>query len=99
MLLQAGSLSHSTCEPYIKIKNLDGVSYKHPCDLVVAIDKFMMSECPKSMTKTQLDYAIEFTKNNDSDVGRADLDALDVLFAEIVISGKECNEIQGVVCG
>lgn len=99
MLSTSGTLGLSTCAPYIKIKNLDGTTYKHPCDLVIAIDRFLMSECPRDMTKTQLDYAIEFVQYEDENTDRADLDALNSLFAQIVISRKSCEEIQGGGCG
>lgn len=99
MLSSAGSIGRSTAKPYDTFHKLDGDVYVFGCDTVNAIDAFLMNECSKNMTSTQLEYVKDLVKYEDNLLVRDDLIALDALLYEMVIGGKSCIEIQRGNCG
>jgi hypothetical protein len=78
---------------------LDGLRYRFECKSVDAMDLFMNTECVDALKKSELDLFLEFVKYEDGELQRDDLIALDHLFYEMVVKNKECNIIQGAICG
>lgn len=85
--------------PYLRVQKLDGIAHIYECRYVDLIDAFMMSECSADMLRSDISHFNDFIKYQDSELVRADLSELDDLLVSMVISGSDCQILQGANCG
>jgi len=85
--------------PYFKVQNLGAVSYIFECTYVDRIDGYMVSECSASLLRSELEHFNDFIRYQDLEITRADLVALNDLLVSMVLTGNDCNTLQGASCG
>lgn len=99
MVATAGDLGTITRQPYERLMGLDGFKYLIDCDTIASIDRFLMSECSRNMTDTDVAYAMDFIEFQKSRIGRMDIIALNDTLLNMVVSGKNCITLQGEISG
>lgn len=99
MLSTAGVLGDISRQPYTVLQSLDDAVYVYDCDTIEAIDAFMMSECSRNMTKTDIQTAKDFAAYQDGLWSRDDLVDLDRMLSLMVTQNMDCISAQGAISG
>lgn len=96
MLAYAGTLGKTTELPYSVVSTANGEQTLIDCDSVAAIDRYMLHEDSRNMTKADMDLFHDLVRYSDGDIeARHDIIALDQMLVAMVQSGNPCSVIKG----
>jgi hypothetical protein len=84
--------------PFFKLQKLNGIKHIFECRYVDLIDGYMVSECSANMLRSDIDHFNDFIKYQDSELIRPDLEDLDDLLVQMVLTDTDCMTLQGANC-